>query len=102
MRHFPPSLLSPGSPAAPVARSDARSSGSPAGEPAPPVDAGPGRYAATWLALKRLGVPRDDRGQLATTIAWLMSSREPEVLGRVERWARDVRAQIERMAAREW
>jgi hypothetical protein len=65
-------------------------------------DAGPGRYAATWLALKRLGVPRDERGQLATTIAWLMSSREPEVLGRVERWARDVRAQIERMAAREW
>jgi hypothetical protein len=63
--------------------------------------AGPGRYAATWLALKRLGVPRDDRGQLATTIAWLMSSREPEVLGRVERWERDVRAQIERMAGRE-
>jgi hypothetical protein len=64
-------------------------------------DAGPGRYAATWLALKRLGVPRDDRTQLATTIAWLMSSREPEVLGRVERWARDVRAQVERMAQRD-
>jgi hypothetical protein len=39
MRHFPPSLLSPGSPAAPAARSDARPGGSSAGEPDTPVAA---------------------------------------------------------------
>jgi hypothetical protein len=39
LRHFPPSLLSPGSPAAPAARSDARPGGSSAGEPVTQMDA---------------------------------------------------------------